>query len=65
MLKIDVFPTLPVNFFLFFVLMTLQSTYTTPNYPYPRQNLAFGVKDRFYLQYKIRDPITSFVRPLV
>ena len=27
--------------------MTLQSIYTTPNHPYPRQNLRFGVKDHF------------------
>ena len=49
--KIDVFRTLRKNATLTCsncsLKMTLQSTYTTPNHPYPRQNFRFGVKDHF------------------
>ena len=49
--KINIFRTLRENatltFSNFSFKMTLQSIYTTPNHPYPRQNLRFGVKDHF------------------
>ena len=55
--KIDVFRTLRENatltFSNFSFKMTLQSTYTTPNHPYPRQNLRLASKTIFICNTKL------------